>query len=539
MQQEGRKAAAAAGARLRRDRGAARAEHPDQRHPARRCEVAARGYVRGVTPITPQAAAALGGPRARGPGAVLPAGGGRDGDLPGRGGGPAPRLRRLAPAARAAERSSTTPGCRAIALKMATGSGKTVVMAMLIAWQTINKVYRRATPDSPSGSWWSRPGITIRDRLRRAAARGGENYYDQRDLVPPDLKGGLRAAQIVITNYHAFQLEGREGDPGRRARTPKLLLKGDRQGATRSRRRRRHGDPRPARPRDADKRRDRGAQRRGPPLLPGQAARASRRGGGQGGPRQRNEDARVWFKGLQAVQRKVGVKAGLRPVGHAVLPGGSGYNEGYIFPWVVSDFSLMDAIESGIVKVPRTPVDDDADRRAGHLPAAVGLRRRRSCPKRAAKESTGRRTGCRRRARRRAAQPATAATRRRSALGAELAPLRRAAAGVHRRLPQHRRVASWSTTGSPASEVERRRRDRRAQARQAARCSATWSTASRWRGRGRSWSTPPSSSPARRMRADFKKAAAAEIEAFKPSSAGATPVPTSTRSPTRTCCARS
>src|SRR6185437_13966120 len=43
---------------------------------------------------------------------------------------------------------------------------------------------------------------------------------------------------------------------------------------------------------------------------------------------------------------------------------GSGYNEGHIFPWTVSDFSLMDAIESGIVKIPRTPVDDDA---AGEL----------------------------------------------------------------------------------------------------------------------------------------------------------------------------
>ena len=57
-------------------------------------------------------------------------------------------------------------GLPRVALKMATGTGKTVVMAMLIAWQTDQQgAWRRAMRASRSGSWSSRPGITIRDRL--------------------------------------------------------------------------------------------------------------------------------------------------------------------------------------------------------------------------------------------------------------------------------------------------------------------------------------------------------------------------------------
>ncbi len=76
--------------------------------------------------------------------------------------------------------------------------------------------------------------------------------------------------------------------------------------------------------------------------------------------RERNRDARVWFRGLHDLRRKAGVKAVYDLSATPYYLKGSGYNEGFIFPWVVSDFSLMDAIESGIVKIPRIPVDDDA-----------------------------------------------------------------------------------------------------------------------------------------------------------------------------------
>ncbi|MCB1039255.1 MAG: restriction endonuclease, partial [Acidimicrobiales bacterium] len=84
----------------------------------------------------------------------------------------------------------------------------------------------------------------------------------------------------------------------------------------------------------------------------------------------RNADARVWFKGLRAIAAKVGIKNVYDLSATPYYLKGSGYYEGFIFPWVVSDFSLMDAIESGIVKVPRVPVDDDA---AGDLVTYLNL----------------------------------------------------------------------------------------------------------------------------------------------------------------------
>ena len=106
--------------------------------------------------------------------------------------------------------------------------------------------------------------------------------------------------------------------------------------------------------------RDRRAQRRGPPLLPGQARSSIPTSDADKEDKERNRDARVWFRGLQAIRTKVGIKTIYDLSATPFYLKGSGYNEGFIFPWVVSDFSLMDAIESGIVKVPRIPVDDDA-----------------------------------------------------------------------------------------------------------------------------------------------------------------------------------
>ena len=74
----------------------------------------------------------------------------------------------------------------------------------------------------------------------------------------------------------------------------------------------------------------------------------------------REEEARVWISGLEAVKDKIGVKAIYDLSATPFFLRGSGYPEGTLFPWVVSDFSLIDAIEAGIVKVPRVPVADDS-----------------------------------------------------------------------------------------------------------------------------------------------------------------------------------
>src|SRR5207249_7027454 len=74
----------------------------------------------------------------------------------------------------------------------------------------------------------------------------------------------------------------------------------------------------------------------------------------------RDREARVWVTGLQAVARKVGVKVVYDLSATPFYLRGSGWPEGTLFGWVVSDFSLIDAIESGIVKIPRVPVADDS-----------------------------------------------------------------------------------------------------------------------------------------------------------------------------------
>ena len=100
---------------------------------------------------------------------------------------------------------TSNPGLPRTAFKMATGSGKTVVMAMLIAWHTLNK---RANPQDARFSdtfLIVTPGITIRDRLRVLLPNDPENYYRQRDIVPAQQQDQLGQAKIIITNYHAFQ----------------------------------------------------------------------------------------------------------------------------------------------------------------------------------------------------------------------------------------------------------------------------------------------------------------------------------------------
>ena len=98
------------------------------------------------------------------------------------------------------------PGLSRLALKLATGAGKTTVMAMLIAWQTINPVRRPNSRILARGFLVITPGLTIRDRLRVLQPKDPESYHQSRELMPRDMVADLDHARIVITNYHAFKL---------------------------------------------------------------------------------------------------------------------------------------------------------------------------------------------------------------------------------------------------------------------------------------------------------------------------------------------
>src|SRR3990172_3686295 len=263
-------------------------------------------------------------------------------------------------AIRAANETSN-PGLPRLALKMATGSGKTVVMAMVIAWQALNKLEDRQDARFSDAFLIVTPGITIRDRLRVLLPTDPDNYYRQRDILPSDLLERLAQARIVITNYHAF-LAHERGDA---ARLTKSILT--------------RGEPSPFQetPDQVVRRvcRDLGGKKN-IVVINDEAHHCYRRRPGAeeetpetletltGDDRQeaakRDEEARVWLSGLEDVKSKIGVKAIYDLSATPFFLQGSGYPEGTLFPWVVSDFSLVYAIEAGIVKVPRVPVADNS-----------------------------------------------------------------------------------------------------------------------------------------------------------------------------------
>ncbi len=258
------------------------------------------------------------------------------------------------------------PALFRIALKMATGAGKTTVMAMLIAWQTVNALRRPQSRDYSRGFLIVTPGITIRDRLRVLEPNHPENYYAARNLVPRDLLADMARARIVITNYHGFRLRERmEISRGGRAllqgRGPEIAtLETGGQMVERVLRDLKgmknilvindeaHHCYREKPPdSDEDSDGDAGEERE---KLKGEARQEAEKN---------NQAARIWISGIEAVKQKLGVRAVYDLSATPFFLRGSGYAEGTLFPWTVSDFSLMDAIESGIVKLPRVPVSDN------------------------------------------------------------------------------------------------------------------------------------------------------------------------------------
>ncbi|MGB4802263.1 MAG: DEAD/DEAH box helicase family protein, partial [Anaerolineae bacterium] len=243
-----------------------------------------------------------------------------------------------------------------LALKLATGAGKTTVMAMIIAWQTVNAVRRPNSKKFTRGFLIVTPGLTIRDRLRVLLPNDPDSYYQDRELVPNDMLGDLDRAKIVITNYHAFlRRERLELSRGGRA-----LLQG--RGAAL----------------DTLETEGQMIQRVMPDLMgmknilalndeghhcyrekPTHEDEGDLAGDDRDEAQKNNEAARVWISGLEAVNRQLGLARVMDLSATPFFLRGSGYAEGTLFPWTMSDFSLMDAIECGIVKLPRVPVADN------------------------------------------------------------------------------------------------------------------------------------------------------------------------------------
>src|SRR6202040_1747712 len=105
--------------------------------------------------------------------------------------------------------NDANPELLRLALKLATGAGKTTVMAMLIAWQTVNAARPPGNKHFTRGLPVGAPGLTIKARLRVLQPNDPDSYYASRELVPGDMLVDINRAKIVITNFHAFKLRER------------------------------------------------------------------------------------------------------------------------------------------------------------------------------------------------------------------------------------------------------------------------------------------------------------------------------------------
>ena len=231
---------------------------------------------------------------------------------------------------------------RRLCAKMATGSGKTVVMAMVLAWHILNKVM------APQDTRFARhilvvaPGLTVRNRLAVLEPSHPENYYDAFRIVPSALLDKLRQGKVVIRNWHALNWEGEDKIAAKRGV--------DKRGAK--------GDEAYVRDVIGDM-----ARARNILVINDEAHHAWRVPAGpkmKGVAKTDIDEATKWIGGLDRIHRARGILTCYDFSATPFAPSGKRSSEEALFGWIVSDFGLNDAIESGLVKTPRVVIRDDA-----------------------------------------------------------------------------------------------------------------------------------------------------------------------------------
>ncbi|MGI8604947.1 MAG: BPTD_3080 family restriction endonuclease [Verrucomicrobiales bacterium] len=308
----------------------------------------------------------------------------------------------------AEEKTKGYLGFRRYACKMATGAGKTTVMGMLAAWSILNKVSSRGDGRFSDVVLIVCPNVTIRNRLRELDPELGEaSLYRTRDLLPGHLLPQLTQGKVIVTNWHVFepQLPQPAGDGGRvvKAGVPVLTTetirigeKNETKRGTRWLRRETvrlqigngqievvEGEPET----------DATLKIRGTRYVESDTALVNRVLRGVGGKKnllvfndeahhayrvkvERPEDwedfdedereewlsdkteATMWIDGLDRVHKSRGINFCVDLSATPYFLNRVGQEANRPFPWVVSDFGLMDAIESGLVKIPQLAVRD-------------------------------------------------------------------------------------------------------------------------------------------------------------------------------------
>ena len=226
--------------------------------------------------------------------------------------------------------------------KMATGSGKTVVMAMLIAWAFCNRGKVPSDERFPAAALIVCPNLTIKERLQVLRPESPDNYYDAFELIPTKLRPLLNKGKVLVTNWHQFAPESEHSEGGQ---SYKVVNKGKETP-------------------DAFAKRVLGELHERAPImvLNDEGHHAYRPALADDELSKEHEEPTVWISGLDTINRACSIRFCVDLSATPFYIQGSGHPEGDPFPWLVSDFGLVDAIESGITKIPRLPVSDTTGR---------------------------------------------------------------------------------------------------------------------------------------------------------------------------------
>ncbi|MCK6468716.1 MAG: DEAD/DEAH box helicase family protein [Candidatus Brocadia sinica] len=227
--------------------------------------------------------------------------------------------------------------------KMATGSGKTIVMGMLIAWQVLNKVANSRDTRFSKNILVVAPGLTVRNRLLVLNPFDKENYYEEFNIVPSGLMESLRQGKVKIINWHALAWDSAER-LAKKKTVDKRGVKSDEAYV-----REVLGDM---------------ANATNLVVINDEAHHAWRipvESKIKGVKKEDIEESTVWIGGLDRIHRARGIIQCFDLSATPFAPSGKKATEEALFPWIVSDFGLNDAIESGLVKTPRVVIRDDVN----------------------------------------------------------------------------------------------------------------------------------------------------------------------------------
>ncbi|MCK5231829.1 MAG: DEAD/DEAH box helicase family protein, partial [Desulfobulbaceae bacterium] len=225
--------------------------------------------------------------------------------------------------------------------KMATGSGKTIVMAMVIALHVLNKVTNRQDVRFSKNVLIVAPGLTVKSRLSVLNPFDDNNYYELFNIVPVGLLDKLRQGKIIIRNWHALQW-ATEKKVAKKKTVDKRGVKSDEAYV-----RDVLGDM---------------ASARNILVINDEAHHAWRvpaESKIKGVKKEDIEESTIWVGGLDRIHKARGLLKCFDFSATPFAPSGKQSSDEALFPWIISDFGLNDAIEAGLVKTPRVVIRDD------------------------------------------------------------------------------------------------------------------------------------------------------------------------------------